>query len=103
MFDYADLRRHDLELLADFLTNAVFTVTAGADQFVLGQFVDDFDARKIGRQRLGLATTSGWSYDLFFNGLVRQFNLVLGVVEQRHLGSLRVDHLFRFSTEQPLP
>ncbi|EGH95113.1 hypothetical protein PLA106_03907 [Pseudomonas amygdali pv. lachrymans str. M302278] len=45
MFDNADLRRHDLELLADFLTNAVFTVTAGADQFVLGQFVDDFDAR----------------------------------------------------------
>jgi hypothetical protein len=55
MFDHADLHRHDLELLADFLANAVFTATAGAGQLVLGQFVDDFDARKIGRLRHEMA------------------------------------------------
>lgn len=55
MFDHADLHRHDLELLADFLANAVFTATAGAGQLVFGQFVDDFDARKIGGQRLAFA------------------------------------------------
>jgi hypothetical protein len=30
MFDHTDLHRHYLELIADFLTNAVFTATAGA-------------------------------------------------------------------------
>lgn len=49
MFDRADLHWHDIELLADFLGNAVFT--AGAGQLMVGQFVDDFDTRKIGRNR----------------------------------------------------
>ncbi|MNV96973.1 hypothetical protein D3C71_1920390 [compost metagenome] len=36
MFDHADLHRHDLELLADFLASAMFTATAGAGQLVIG-------------------------------------------------------------------
>jgi hypothetical protein len=36
MFDHADVHLHDLELLADFLANAVFTATAGAGQLVIG-------------------------------------------------------------------
>ena len=66
MLDHSDLHWHDLKLLADFLTNAVFTATAGAGQFVLGQFVDDLDARQIGRQWLALASALGGSNDLFF-------------------------------------
>jgi len=70
MLDHSDLQWHDLELIAYFLANAVYTATAGAGQFVLGQFVDNFDARKIGGQRLALTALFGWRYDLFFHRFV---------------------------------
>ena len=70
MFDHADLHRHDLELLADLLANAVFTATADTGQLLVGQFVNDFDTRKIGGQRLTFAPSLGRSYDLFFNRFV---------------------------------
>ncbi|CAI3788163.1 hypothetical protein AHFPHNDE_01836 [Pseudomonas sp. MM227] len=70
---------------------------------MLGQLADNFDARQIRRQWLALATALGGCYDLFFNFLVPQFNLVFRFFEQRHLGSRQVDRLLQFSTEQPLP
>ena len=39
-----------LKLFADFRANGVFTAIAGACQLILGQFVDDFDARQSERQ-----------------------------------------------------
>jgi len=85
MFDHADLHRHDLELLADFLANAVFTATADTDQFVLGQLVDDFDARKIDGQRLAFAPSLGRRYDLFFHCFVDRLGHAFSFVEQGHL------------------
>jgi hypothetical protein len=64
------LHRYDLELLADFLANAVFTATAGAGQLMIEQFVDVFDTRKIGGKRLAFAPLLGRSYDLFFNRFI---------------------------------
>jgi hypothetical protein len=68
MFDHVDLHRHDLELLADFLADTVFT--AGAGQLMIGQFVDAFDTRKIGGKRFAFAPLLGRSYDLFFNRFI---------------------------------
>ena len=39
-----------LKLFADFRANGVFTAIAGACQLILGQFVDDFDARQSERR-----------------------------------------------------
>jgi hypothetical protein len=41
---------------------------AGTGQFVLGQFVDDFDAREIGRQRFALTTPLGRRNNSLFSG-----------------------------------
>ena len=54
VFDHADLHRPDIQLFADFLANAVCTATAGAGQLVPRQFVDEFAARQVCRQRLAL-------------------------------------------------
>jgi hypothetical protein len=48
MFDHADLHRHDLQLLADFLVNGVLAATAGTGQLMFGQFVNDLDTRSRG-------------------------------------------------------
>lgn len=48
MFDHTDLHRDNFKLLADLFTDGMLTAPASAGQFVLGQFVDDFNARKIG-------------------------------------------------------
>ncbi|MNE30306.1 hypothetical protein D3C80_1238120 [compost metagenome] len=85
MFDHADLHRHDLQLLADFLANGVLAATAGAGQLVLGQFVNDFDTRKICGQRLAFAPSLGRRYDLFFNRFVDQLGDAFSFVEQGHL------------------
>ncbi|EPN70932.1 hypothetical protein A234_21949, partial [Pseudomonas syringae pv. actinidiae ICMP 19101] len=50
VFDYTDLHRHDIQLLAGFFADDMLAATAGTGQFVLGQFVNDFDAGKISRQ-----------------------------------------------------
>ncbi len=42
-----DLHLHDVKLLAGFFADHMLAATAGTSQFVLGQFVDDFDAGKI--------------------------------------------------------
>ncbi|VVO13116.1 hypothetical protein PS689_05498 [Pseudomonas fluorescens] len=102
MLDHADLHWHDLKLLADFLTNAVFTATAGAGQFVLGQFVDDFDARQIGRQRLALATALGGGDNLFFSVFVDSFDDAFGFVEERQLRCGRIGCLLGLASEQAL-
>ncbi len=50
VFDYTDLHRHDIQLLAGFFADDMLAATASTGQFVLGQFVNDFDAGKICRQ-----------------------------------------------------
>jgi hypothetical protein len=56
VFDHPNLHRHDVQLLAGFFADGVFTATTGASQFMFGQFVDDFDTWQVGRQRLAFAT-----------------------------------------------
>ena len=56
MFDDADLHWHDLELLADFLANAVFTATAGA-----GQLVGAAEVLRLPRRLVGATTSSSVS------------------------------------------
>lgn len=60
MFDDADLHRNDVQLLVGFFTDHMLTATAGTGQFMLRQFVDDFDTLQIRRQRLAF-TTRVWS------------------------------------------
>jgi len=93
MFDHPDLHRHDFKLLADFLANGIFSAAADAGQFMLGRFMDDFDARQIGRYWFVLATAFGGNDDPFFNVLVRQINLVFRFIAQCHLRSRWVDRL----------
>ena len=56
---------------------------------MLGQFMDDFDARQIGRQRLALATTLDRRNDFFgfsFGWLgSRLFDQLFGLVEHGQL------------------
>lgn len=85
MFDDANLHRHDFKLLADLLANGVFAAAEDAGQFVFGQFVDDFDTRQTGRQRLSLATTFGWGDNLFFNVFVDSFDDAFGSVVRGQL------------------
>ena len=62
------LHLHDgrdvIELFGDLFTDAVQAGPAGADLLVLGQIVDDFDARQMVRQRLAPTLGSGVSRDL---------------------------------------
>jgi len=94
VFDHADLHRHDVQLFAGFFADGVLAAATGAGQLGLGQRVDDFDARQLGRQRLALATAPGRRDDFFglgdllcfgFNGRRRLFGQLLGFVEHRQL------------------
>lgn len=93
MLDHSDLHWHDLELLADVLTNAVFYGNRRRSLLVLGQFVDDFDAQKIGGQRLALTALFGWRYDLFFHRFVDRLDHGFSFVEQGHLRGRGIDCL----------
>ncbi len=86
--DDTDLHRHNLKLLAGFLADGVFAAATDAGQLMLGQFVDNFDARQIRRQRLALAAPLGGCDDLFFrvfvgNVRVRLFRLLHRVASWR--------------------
>jgi len=63
--DDPHLHRDDLQLLADFFTDDLFADAAFAGQIVRGQFMDDFHARQVGRQRFALATTFDGGNDFF--------------------------------------
>jgi hypothetical protein len=93
MFDHADLHRHDLELLADFLADGVFTATAGTGQLMFGQLVNDLDTRKIGGQRFAFAPSLGRRYDLFYNRFVDRLGDAFSFVEQGHLRGRRIGSL----------
>ena len=69
MFDDADLHRHDVQLLAGFFADGMFTATAGTGQFVFGQFMDNFDTRQLSRQRLAFATARCRCDDFFIGVL----------------------------------
>lgn len=72
---------------------------------MLGQFVDDFDARQIRRQRLALATTFGGCDDLFFYifvGNVGNVGDAFCVIEKGKLGRSRISCLLGLAPEQAL-
>jgi hypothetical protein len=52
---------------------------------MIGQFVDDFDTRKIGGKRFAFAPLLGRSYNLFFNRFVDSLGHTFSLVEQGHL------------------
>ena len=62
------LHLHDgrdvIELFGNLFTDALQTSPAGADLLVLGQIVDDFDARQMIRQRLAPTLGPGVGRDL---------------------------------------
>ena len=65
-----------------------------AGQFVLGQFVDDFNARYIGGQRFAFAAALGRSNDFFvFCNAFFQHGNAFGFVEQRQLRCVSFDRL----------
>ncbi len=102
MLDDPDLHRHDFKLLADFLANGVFAAAADASQFMLGKFVDDFDARQVGRQWLAFATALSGGDNLFFSVLVDSFDDAFGFVEERQLLCGRIGWLLGLASEQAL-
>lgn len=71
MVDHPHLHRDDLQLFAGFLADDVLAAAAFAGQFVLGQFVDDFHARQVGREGLAFAATLRWGDDFFGLDLIR--------------------------------
>ncbi|MNV55231.1 hypothetical protein D3C71_1474580 [compost metagenome] len=102
MFDHADLHRHDFKLLADLLADGVFAAAAGTGQFTLGQFVDDFDAGEIGRQRLALAAPLGRRNSLFFCAFINGVDDAFRLIEQGQLRRCRISRLLGLASEQAL-
>ncbi|MNJ48277.1 hypothetical protein D3C77_434670 [compost metagenome] len=100
MSDHTDLHRHDIQLLAGFFADRVFTATTGTGQFVFGQFVDGFDTRQVSRQRLAFATAGSGHNHYFFRVLDSQHRLAFRLIEQCQLRGVGLDGLFRFSPEQ---
>jgi hypothetical protein len=78
----------------------VFAATAGTGQFLFGQFVDDFDTRQIGRQRLALATAWRRRNGFFVRVINERYRLAFGLVEQRQLRRVELDSLFGLAPEQ---
>lgn len=69
---------------------------------MFGQFVDDFDARQISRQRFTFATSLGWSNGFFVRGLIDGLGQTFHFVEQRQLWGCRVVCLLGLTSEQAL-
>lgn len=65
------LHRNDFKLFADFFTDGMFATATSEGQFMLGQFVDNFDARQISRQRLAFATTFGRRNEFLVGSLIQ--------------------------------
>ncbi|KPZ35026.1 hypothetical protein AN901_203051 [Pseudomonas syringae pv. theae] len=77
----------------------MLAATAGTGQFVLGQFVDDFDAGKICRQWLALTTALDRCNDLFVGVADGKHRLAFGFVEKRELRRVGFDRLFGLATK----
>ncbi|BBT41350.1 hypothetical protein SAMN05216185_103162 [Pseudomonas guariconensis] len=85
-----NLHRDDFKLFANFFTDGIFAAVASASQFMLGQFVDNFDTRQIGRQRFAFATAPGRCNDFFVAGLIQGFGEAFRFVEERQLWRRRI-------------
>ncbi|OSO06158.1 hypothetical protein BV363_05905 [Pseudomonas syringae pv. actinidiae] len=99
VFDHTDLHWHDIQLLTGFFADDMLAATAGTGQFVLGQFVNDFDAGKISRQWLALTTAFDRCNDLFFGVADGKHRLAFGFVEQCQLRRVGFDRLFGLTTK----
>lgn len=102
MFDDANLHRDDFKLFADFFTDGMFTAATSAGQFMLGQFVDNFDTRQISWQRLALATAFGWRNDFFVVSLIQGLGQAFRFVEEWQLWCRRIASLLGLAPEQAL-
>lgn len=80
------MHRDDFKLLADFLAKGLFATAADASQFMLGQFVDDFDTQQIRRQRLALATPLDGGDDLLLQVFGGNVGDAFCLVEKASLG-----------------
>ncbi len=100
MFNHTDLHRHDIQLLAGFFADDMQAATTGTGQFVLGQFVDDFDARTISRQWLAFTTAFDRCNDLFVGVADGKHRFAFGFVEQCELRCAGFDRLFGLASEQ---
>ncbi|RMS03051.1 hypothetical protein ALP73_200371 [Pseudomonas coronafaciens pv. garcae] len=78
----------------------MLAATAGTGQFVLGQFVDDFDAGKISRQGFALATAFDRCNDLFVGVADGRHRLAFWLIEQCQLRRVGFDRLFGLASEQ---
>ncbi len=90
MFDDANLHGDDFKLFADFFTDGMFATAASAGQFMLGQFLDNFDTRQISRQRLALSTAFGRRSEFFVASLIQEFGQAFSFVEEWQLWCRRI-------------
>ena len=100
VFDDPDLHRHDVQLLAGFFTDHMLAATAGAGQFVFGQFVDDFDTRQLSRLRFALAATRSRRNHFFVGVAGQRYRHALRLIEQGQLRCVGFYCLLGFTTEQ---
>ncbi|OSN99813.1 hypothetical protein BV357_05712 [Pseudomonas syringae pv. actinidiae] len=99
VFDHTDLHWHDIQLLTGFFADDMLAATAGTGQFVLGQFVNDFDAGKISRQWFAFTTAFDRCNDLFVGIADSRHRLAFGFVEQCQLRRVGFDRLFGLATK----
>ncbi|MNP13676.1 hypothetical protein D3C76_1059670 [compost metagenome] len=101
MFEYADLHRHDIELLAGFFADDMLAATAGAGQFVFGQLMDNFDTWQISRQWLALATALDRDND-FFIGIINysQQRVIFRFIEHGQLRRFGIDGLLGLAAKK---
>lgn len=100
MLDDANLHRDDFKLFADFFSDGMFAAAASAGQFMLGQFVDNFDTRQISRQWLTFATALGRCNDFFVAGLIQGLGQAFCLVEERQLWRRRIACLLGLAPER---
>lgn len=78
----------------------MFALAADASHLMLGQFVDDLNARHIGRYWLALTTALRGSDGLLFRVFIDSFNYAFSLVEQGQLTRRRIRGLLRLASEQ---
>jgi hypothetical protein len=68
-------------------------------EVILGQFMNDFDAREIGRQRFSLATPLGRRNNFLFSGFIDGLYDAFRFIEQGQLRRCRISRLLGLTSE----
>ncbi|MOA04136.1 hypothetical protein D3C78_1236750 [compost metagenome] len=80
----------------------MLAATAGTGQFVLGQVMDDFDARQVSGQRLAFATAFRRADNVLFGVVGGGCSNTFCFVKQHQLWCRRISTLLRLAPEQTL-